>query len=285
MKAEIAIGGDVRREDLAGLVEQIHQADVSWDWGGPNAQFDHADDYSEQLLDVLIDGHLVLRDDEAAYGEFPELEAWLQNHKVPYDRHHSAKYEFDAEIVYYRPDSGLQSFLATDDGAPLVRVSDVLDVLYKDGVDKGLDDIHDGLAGLLDHPDSLPPFRIVEPVASPPEAVRAPANAYPGLRPGERLVEVAWMEGVAGLGDAAAGHWRFAVEVQITDAELALRDAIKAYLAQPGANPDKVAFNWGDAVIELSPEDWSRFGLRLLDDVVGAQKIVVDHNEVFSGRK
>ena len=49
------------------------------------------------------DGHLVLADAEASYGQFEELEAFCVEHGIPFDRHSDAHYEFDAQNVYFRP--------------------------------------------------------------------------------------------------------------------------------------------------------------------------------------
>ena len=54
-----------------------------------------------QALDE--NGHLFLADNQARFGMFEELEGFLCEHGIPFDRHSDARYEFDAENVRFRP--------------------------------------------------------------------------------------------------------------------------------------------------------------------------------------
>lgn len=98
---EITIGGKVPAKLLEQFLGEINSAGVRA--GGYDGDpFDAADaDGLRRALDD--DGHLVLADAEASYGQFEELEAFCVGHGIPFDRHSDAKYEFDAENVYYRP--------------------------------------------------------------------------------------------------------------------------------------------------------------------------------------
>ena len=58
----------------------------------------------EELRKALDeDGHLFLVNDQARYGMFEELEDFLCQHGIPFDRHSDARFEFDAENVMFRP--------------------------------------------------------------------------------------------------------------------------------------------------------------------------------------
>ena len=82
---------------------------------------------AEGLLEVLDENrHLFLVDDEARYGQFENLEAFCIKHNIPFDRHSSARYEFDAEKVMFRP--GMKRPLgvpSNDEGGMLLNVETV----------------------------------------------------------------------------------------------------------------------------------------------------------------
>lgn len=112
---------------------------------------------------------------------------------------------------------------------------------------------------------------------------RASENPF-ALAADERLVEVGWAYGLAGddpPDDSGSGAWYFAAKKRVQDVEGALRAAIRDYLAKPGSNPNRVAFNWGDALNELDAEDWAKHGLRPLALPRPEVHVHVDHDEVF----
>ena len=72
------------------------------------------------------DGLLRLSNDEAAYGMFEELEDFLVEHGIAFDRRSDAKFEFDAENVSFRP--GMKKpvvCLANQNGQPMVPYNDL----------------------------------------------------------------------------------------------------------------------------------------------------------------
>jgi hypothetical protein len=98
---EITIGGKVP----AALLDEFLSAAASTGASvGDYEEAVFAAGTVEELLKVLDeDGHLRLADAQASYGQFEELEAFCVEHGIPFDRHSDAKYEFDAENVYFRP--------------------------------------------------------------------------------------------------------------------------------------------------------------------------------------
>ena len=121
--------------------------------------------------------------------------------------------------------------------------------------------------------------RIVETVSPVGIACSYPATF--ALADDEELLEVAFSYGVTGTSDWGAGVWYFAVRDTVTDVAAAMRAAVADYLAQPDANPNGYAFNWGDAVDEVPDDVWARHGLRPLDIPVG-RSLDVDHDETFA---
>ena len=134
--AIILIGGQVPRSLIPDLIDVINASDVGLLWGG-RVCFDGHD----SLIAVLDEqGHLILCDDEASYGVFQDLECFLQNNNIAFDRHSDARYEYDGELVSFRPavhnvESQMWKFYATQDGDRLVLfnlVSQVRDILNQD---------------------------------------------------------------------------------------------------------------------------------------------------------
>jgi len=98
---EVTIGGKVPSALLEEFLGAVASAGASaGDYGDP--PFDGRT--AEELLDALDgNGHLRLVDAEARYGQFEELEGFLQEHGIPFDRHSDARHEFDAVKVMFRP--------------------------------------------------------------------------------------------------------------------------------------------------------------------------------------
>jgi hypothetical protein len=71
------------------------------------------------------DGLLLLRlyDDQASWGEFDDLESFLQNHDIPFCRYTEGKYEYDAEVVAFHPASGLVQWLSDHGHHAIVQAS------------------------------------------------------------------------------------------------------------------------------------------------------------------
>jgi hypothetical protein len=138
MSAWIAIGGNVPRVLVPELCQAIIQEQLSQDWDGD--AFEPEDE--EDLTNALDhEGHLFLCDHEARWGEFDALERFLRQHGIPYDRHSSAKYEYDAQLAQFRPGLGILCDLASEDGRPLVdrdEVEKVRDALRTGKIEEAL---------------------------------------------------------------------------------------------------------------------------------------------------
>ena len=82
---------------------------------------------AEELRQALDEnGHLFLVNDQARYGMFEELEDFLCEHDIPYDRHSDARFEWDAENVTFRP--GMERPLempSNKDGDTLLRMDQI----------------------------------------------------------------------------------------------------------------------------------------------------------------
>jgi len=124
MAAEIWIGGKLPRS----LLDEFPIDDLRVDWDE-----NPVDRTSEEtLLAGREDDCLHFCDCEAAWGEFQELEGWLREHKMPFKRRSSGKYDYLPELVESRPDLGEEiQTIATDSGEPLVCKSELVPILEK----------------------------------------------------------------------------------------------------------------------------------------------------------
>ena len=80
--AWIRIGGRIERSKTEPLLAEVHSSSVSLDWGEP--PFEPAS--AEDLLDAKKDDTLQLCDDQARYGEFPELEEVCRDLELAHTR-------------------------------------------------------------------------------------------------------------------------------------------------------------------------------------------------------
>lgn len=158
LSAQIWIGGRLSRARLPEFLTAVGEARVSLEWG--DAVF--APETGEELLASLRDGRLWLCDDQASYGEFPELEGACQSLGLPYTRHSEGKYEYDAEVVEWRP--GMAEPLARvgsnhDEGVyvPVKQVEKALKYLEANRTGKA----RKVLRALCPKVSKLPPFEIV----------------------------------------------------------------------------------------------------------------------------
>ena len=157
----IRIGGSIERSNVEPLLKAIPKAYVSLEWG--DAPF--APGGADELLEARQSGWLWLCDQEAKYGEFPELEETCRRLALPYTRFSEGWCGSDAERLDWRP--GMDK--------PLVRTGSNDDCertfVDADQVRKALAELEAGrveqtirmLRGLCPGVPDLPPFEIIEP--------------------------------------------------------------------------------------------------------------------------
>ena len=126
MAAEIWIGGKVTLSQADALAKAVAQEGVALDWG----QKAFVPDCGEELLEARCRGNganlLRLCAEEACGGAMDQLESFLGEEQISFRRYGDGKYEFDAEMVEYRPDLGWpapRSWPASAGGDPLVAAA------------------------------------------------------------------------------------------------------------------------------------------------------------------
>ncbi|REK39226.1 MAG: hypothetical protein DWQ46_18240 [Planctomycetota bacterium] len=123
MAAEIWIGGKVPASVAPELCAVIASQCVATEWG--DAHF--APESPQDLLDACKDTSgvalLWLCDDQARWGEFDALETFLREHGISYKRRSDGRYEYDAELIEYRPERDVVATTTNAEGEPIIPVS------------------------------------------------------------------------------------------------------------------------------------------------------------------
>ena len=154
----IEIGGPIPRAVLAELIRVIEAEGASLeDYGGPQAN-------KKEIRAALCESEVVrLCDDQARYGQFDVLEAFLVKHRIHFDRFSEAFCDFSAEAVYYRGGKEAVVLPADQSGHVLLTFEEVTGILD----DKSLDDGGKlkALRHLVARPETEPlaPIRFLEP--------------------------------------------------------------------------------------------------------------------------
>src|SRR5438876_693106 len=102
--ATIQIGGKLRRSKLEAFEELLPAA---------------------HNLDEIPLGEVAVygEDGDASWGKFEELEAFCRENKLTYRRTTDARYEYNGEIVFWKPDLKDPIFeMATQDGKPYMTL-------------------------------------------------------------------------------------------------------------------------------------------------------------------
>ena len=156
MAAEIQIGGIIQRADL----EAFHAAccgqgvGLAWDEAMP-------DELADFIREIPADEPVILRDNEARYGELDELEEFCREHHLSYRRHSDAKYEWAAQIVWWTP--GMEDLGHTEsdnDGAVLLPAAEISAALQGGSDAEKLAKV---AAALAQHvPADIPPLTIID---------------------------------------------------------------------------------------------------------------------------
>jgi hypothetical protein len=117
---EISIGGKILAELVPGLCKAIADEHVALEWG--NAYF--RPETAEDLLAACqeFDGVRVLWlcNDQANYGRFDVVEGFLEREKISFRHKSDARFDFDAEVVQYRPQIGKVCYASENSGQPLI---------------------------------------------------------------------------------------------------------------------------------------------------------------------
>ena len=124
MAAEIRIGGRLQQTDVAALCRVIADSGVS-------TMLDPGASFHPRSVDNLLDNRqqigrhwwLCLGDDQASWGEFRELEAFLVEHNIPFDRFSEGKWEYEPTWDVYRPGQPVRTVITNPQREPVVAMT------------------------------------------------------------------------------------------------------------------------------------------------------------------
>lgn len=160
--AYIAIGGKVTKEQAEQIV--IFCDDYGLTDDCESSCITTIDELEDEIDE---DGVLKLYNHQANYGMFPDLQAWLESQKIPYDLHADGKYEYDPEITEYRPSLGEAITRKADHSGDEVIDANVVRkalTLIADGeAVKAVELLREELGPEV---EPLPPFEVVEAAAA-----------------------------------------------------------------------------------------------------------------------
>lgn len=128
MSAEILIGGQVPRSLIPELCAKITAEGVSLDWGDPCFRPTSAQELLENCVEHEDSLVLQLCDDQASWGEFKDLEAFLVEHSIAFNRFTEGRYEFNFEWAAFRPGAAPQVFPTNSQREPQVSLKSVSDL-------------------------------------------------------------------------------------------------------------------------------------------------------------
>jgi len=161
---KIRVGGPVKRQRLAALIRAINAEGLQSDWGSCLPEITS----EEQLPKHTEAGHLTFRDEDRAWGEFADLEHFLVQESIPFNRWHAPRYEYDGEPAQFGTGMQAPASAAVNDNEVIVinapeiqRIRDILkNAQSMEDIRKAIDELDD-LCFEADI-EPLPPFEITD---------------------------------------------------------------------------------------------------------------------------
>jgi len=157
LAAQIWIGGKITKTDFVKLFLVARDSGVGFEWGenpiGSNPQeFMDSIDFTEPLY---------LCDIDACYGEFPDLTSFCQKHKLTYKVQNEAKYEYNAEVEWWKPGmKSCKTCRSDQDGNFLVDVKELHKIMKTGTYAQKVKKVQDFLDS--NFPCEVPPLKIVD---------------------------------------------------------------------------------------------------------------------------
>ncbi len=119
---KIEIGGKLTTVQVEKIVEICKQHGRGFGWG------DAAPTVDEIVETIEAGEELVICDDQARYGEMPDLEGYLVEEGIPFIEQQDGRYEFDAKTIWFNGKETV-SFPSNQSGNQLVETQVVREAL------------------------------------------------------------------------------------------------------------------------------------------------------------
>lgn len=130
MAAEIWIGGLVPKNTVRRLCVVIGSEETALDWGDAHFQPTKRQDLLDAVRDVAGVPLHWLGYERVRYGQFSELELFLEQHRIPFDRASEGTCEYDPDFVQYRPGMSCpRTFITNRSRQPVVERREVQAIL------------------------------------------------------------------------------------------------------------------------------------------------------------
>lgn len=168
--ASIDIGGSMPKSLLKMFMSMIKDSGAGPEDSGVEFLFqgEHTNWSNRKRIEFLVQHHngafLHLADGEAVGAMFEELETWLKNNNIPFDRHSDAHWEWGASNYYFRP-GGTDVVMTSDyNGNDVVEahlVRSAREALSDGNAHAALKFLDDALGDAAAIPE-LPPFKVID---------------------------------------------------------------------------------------------------------------------------
>lgn len=122
---EIQIGGRLASSKVQDLIDAINSERMSLEWGDAEISFKNKND----LMENFEGSEIILMDDERSWGDIYNLEECCQELGLTYKTIVEPKYEYNGELRYWSPETGLIELSADVDGKPIVSQEDLQEIL------------------------------------------------------------------------------------------------------------------------------------------------------------
>lgn len=124
------MGGKLNASLVNELCEQIDAQDVALDWDQTAFCPQTAADLLTALREVKGAAVLYFCSEGANWGQFEELEAWLQENQLPFTRRTGSSTCYDGELVEFRPGRQPAIMPTNVNGRPVAAIEPVQKAWY-----------------------------------------------------------------------------------------------------------------------------------------------------------
>jgi hypothetical protein len=119
----ISIGGKVPTSVVQQLCEAIQREGLALEWGDGHFEPQTAAELLDACQEMQGIRVLWLCDDQANWGRFSALEAFLAEHDIPFDLQSDGKFEYSPELIAFRPGGGPVRIFTSPSGEPVISAA------------------------------------------------------------------------------------------------------------------------------------------------------------------
>lgn len=125
---QIEIGGLLETSRVQEFIDAINSERMSLEWGECPVKFKDKDDLARNLAGS--NDPIILMDDERSWGGIEDLENTCQELGLTYKTTVFPKYEYDGELTFWSPQTGLVQIVTDSSGHPIATQEDLKEILH-----------------------------------------------------------------------------------------------------------------------------------------------------------